>query len=79
MELKIIRADFGTGALENRIYEALRKSELPCSLGRWNQHGRRYNIKGLYNLIRTPGIKATFTDSIENDYREFEERRKQGI
>ena len=72
MEIKVIRADLGSGFLETRMYEALRKSRLPCSLGRWNQHGRKYNIKGLYNLVRTPEIEAIFDDNIEADLRAYE-------
>jgi len=71
MEIKIIRTDLGNSSLEVRTYEALRKSKLPFSAGEWNQHGRRYNVRGLYNLINTPGIFPQFEDSIEKDIREY--------
>ena len=78
IEIKIRRIDVGGEELplEMRVYEAVRKSELPCSQGEWNSRGREYSIKGLHNLMRTSSIRATFENSIEEDLKMYEEKRK---
>ena len=73
MKVKIIRAYLGNLPLQFRIYEALRRQGFQGSGQEWNQHGRRYSIKGLYNLLKTSGIEAVFEDSIKSDLTAYEE------
>ncbi len=74
MNVRIIRADTGEVSLNMRKYKALKKSEE--GLGR-NQHRKEYSIKGLFNLVRTPGIEAELSEDIEADLRVYEESRMQ--
>ena len=68
IELKVKRADLVVPEdIFQRTYEALRRPRHPVSQEeRWNPHGKKYGIKGLHNLERTPGVKiAEFEDGIE--------------
>ena len=77
MELRIV-GRFGAKnlPLELRMYEALRMSELAVSTGEWNQHGRHYNIRGIHNLSRTPGISLELADSVEEDLEAYKKSRR---
>ncbi|MAH03538.1 hypothetical protein CMI39_01995 [Candidatus Pacearchaeota archaeon] len=73
--IKIIRKDDGISKnLMKRIYEGLKKSNFPEE--EWNLHGRRYSIKGLDNLSKTPGIKLFLGEGIEEDLKEYDGSRK---
>ena len=74
MDVRIIRADFGKVNLEMRRYEALRKSKFGSG---WNTYGRKYGIRGLYNLVRTSGVQVEFSNHIGADLRIYEESRMQ--
>ncbi|MAG78960.1 hypothetical protein CMI40_01140 [Candidatus Pacearchaeota archaeon] len=75
-EIKIVRREYSEIPmdLKNRTYECLKQSKL--DQGEWNSYGRRYSIRGLHNLNRTPGIKLLPEDGIEKDLREYEELQK---
>lgn len=51
-------------------YEALKYKN-----GSPNPHGRKYNIKALYNLVRTPGIETIITHEIEQDLKKYKIER----
>ncbi len=70
-EILIRRAGLNDADLENRVYEGVRKSSLPATRGQWNLHGRKYNIKGVYNLRGSPGIELIFDDGVGSDLKEY--------
>ena len=61
IEVKVMRGDTGIppSDLTMREYIGVRRSENSGN-GNWNPHGRRYSIKGLYNLVRTPEITYSY-------------------
>ena len=80
IELKVRRADLVVpDNLLQRTYEALKRPRHPASQEeRWNPHGRKYGIKGLHNLTKTPNIRVIeFENGIEGDLKQYErEHRK---
>ena len=79
IEMKIVRVDYiKSEKLEEKLYEALRRPKIPSDR-EWNEHGRRYNIRGLYNLVRNSekqGIKIYFDPpEIIEEIKLYEEKR----
>jgi len=51
--------------LEKREYEACRRSKFNGQ--EWNSCGRHYNIRGLFNLVKTPGVNPFYKSQAEEE------------